>query len=250
MRNFALHRHSRRRKVLARLVAEVDRIRAGIATREELEKAHVQGITFDEALERFQIKMRASGGTERHIQTTLRHVLQILGGNEMNSITKICREAVERWIADEMQSKTRSPRTINSYLGSIKSFTQYLTDIEVLPTNPLKSIRNLNEAIDQRKKRRTMTANEVQRLLSVADSRRRLIYRLSLGTGLRSTELSLLTPNQINVERCRLTIEAAKTKNKKADVLPMKAELVQAVKEWIEENGIQPHEHPSSFSET
>jgi integrase len=58
-----------------------------------------------------------------------------------------------------------------------------------------------------------------------------LVYRLLLGTGLRSTELSLLTPGQIDFEHCRLRIEAKKTKNKKADVLPMHLDLVQSVKE-------------------
>ena len=52
----------------------------------------------------------------------------------------------------------------------------------------------------------------------------------------------MLTPNQIDFERCRLTIEAAKTKNKKADVLPMRPDLVQSVKEWVKTHGIQSHE--------
>ena len=102
-----------------------------------------------------------------------------------------------------------------------------------------------------------MTADEVSRLLRVAatgncrkpkkQKEQVLIYRLLIGTGLRSTELSLLTPNQINYEKNRLTIEAAKTKNKKADVLPMRPELVQAVKEWVQEHGIKPHERIFGF---
>jgi len=74
-----------------------------------------------------------------------------------------------------------------------------------------------------------------------------LIYRLLLGTGLRSTELSLLTPSQIDFERGRLTIEAAKTKNKKSDILPMRPDLVQSVKEWVEKHGIQPHQRIFRF---
>jgi len=121
-----------------------------------------------------------------------------------------------------------------------------------LPSHPLKFVRKLNQEIDQRKKRRAMTADEVERLFQVAESKHKnsrwktgeriLIYRLLLGTGLRSTELSLLTPNQIDFERCRLTIEAAKTKNKKADVLPMRPDLVQSLQAWIAEHGIQSHE--------
>jgi len=97
-----------------------------------------------------------------------------------------------------------------------------------------------------------MTAEEVERLMRAAVARKYrkqeksdeqvLIYRLLLGTGLRSTELSLLTPNQIDFKHNRLTVEAAKTKNKKADILPLRPDLVLLVKEWIELHGIQPHE--------
>jgi len=121
-----------------------------------------------------------------------------------------------------------------------------------LPCNPLKPIRKLNQEIDQRKNRRAMTAEEIERLLKAAETRKYqetenakeqiLIYKLLLGTGLRSTELSLLTPNQIDYERNRLTVEAAKTKNKKSDVLPLRPDLVQSVKEWVKAHGIPPHE--------
>jgi integrase len=63
-----------------------------------------------------------------------------------------------------------------------------------------------------------------------------------LGTGLRSTELSLLIPSQIDFERCRLRIEAAKTKNKKADILPLRPDLVQSLKQRIATMKIKPHE--------
>jgi len=66
-----------------------------------------------------------------------------------------------------------------------------------------------------------------------------LVYRLLLGTGLRSTELSLLTPNQFAFDRCRLIIEAKKTKNKKADILPVKPSLVRLIEERIKTNNIQ-----------
>jgi len=56
-------------KILAQYEAEVDRIKSGIVTREELIK--VQGarqVTFGDALERFRTKMVAAGNTP----TTLR----------------------------------------------------------------------------------------------------------------------------------------------------------------------------------
>ena len=240
-------------KMLARYQTEVDRIRTGVATREELAKAQFRHTTLEKALEQYRTKMVAAGITPQHITHSIKSISRICKETGINSLSDIRREAVERWMAQEVEKKVLATRTINAYLMAIKSFTHYLVDIELLPSLPLKFVRKLNQEIDPRKKRRAMTADEVERLLKVAALGKRkskkwkpgervLIYRLLLGTGLRSTELSLLTPNQINFERCRLTIEAAKTKNKKADVLPMRPDLVQSVKAWITEHGIQSHE--------
>ena len=238
--------------ILARYVAEVDRIRAGVATREELSKAHVRHITLDDALKRFRTKMTASGNTTEHVNKTEQRILRLCNETKIDTIAKIRRETIERWIASEIQKKILSPSSINHYITAIKSFVKYVVDIELLPSNPLKSIRKINEAVGQRKIRRAMTDEEVERLLQAAETRqcrskekaneRSLVYRLLLGTGLRSTELSLLTPSQIDFTRNRLTIEAAKTKNKKADVLPIRADLVLSVKKWVETHGIKPQE--------
>ena len=105
-----------------------------------------------------------------------------------------------------------------------------------------------------------MTKDEIDRLLqttAAGDERnemppdeRVLIYRLLLGTGLRSTELSLLTPSQFDFEYNRLIIEAKKTKNKKADVLPIKSNLVQSVKKRVAENNTLPTERIFSHDHT
>ena len=211
-------------QILARYEAEVARIKSGVVTREELTKAQTPKITLDDALERFRTKMVASECTAKHIDATLRYILQVFGECEIDTIEKIRRETIERWLANEMQKGVHSPRTINYHLTSVKSFAQYLTDVELLPKSPLKPIRKLNPEIGQRKKRRAMTAEEVERLLQAAAKRkcrikkqsgeRTLVYRLLLGTGLRSTELSLLTPSQIDFERNRLTIEAARQRTR------------------------------------
>jgi len=245
-------------QILARYEAEVARIKSGVLTREELTKAQTPRITLDDALDRFRTKMVANGNTPKSISTTLQQVLSLLHACNIDSLAKIRRETIERWLANEIRKREQNEaqaytsRTINHYLTSVKSFVQYLVDVELLSSNPLKSMRKLNPEIGQRKKRRAMTADEFERLLQAAAERkcrtkkqsgeRTLAYRLLLGTGLRSTELSLLTPNQIDFERNRLTVEAAKTKNKGADVLPVRPELVLLVKEWIELHSIQPQE--------
>ena len=246
-------------KILARYESEVDRVKSGVVTREELDKAQTPRITLGEALERFRTKMVATGNTPKHINLTLHRISQFCQGTSVDSLATIRRETVERWIANEIQKKVFTPSTINHYLTAVKAFVRYLVDIDLLPGNPLKSIRKLNQEVGQRKMRRAMTADEIERLLQATATRkyrtkgkteeRTLVYRLLLGTGLRSTELSLLTPSQINFKDNRLTIEAAKTKNKKADVLPLHPDLVRSVKEWVDLHSVQPHERIFHFDD-
>jgi integrase len=238
--------------MLVKYEREVDRIRTGVLTREELEKAEAPQVTLEEALERFETKMQANGCVPKYIKTTKSLVLKVLEDCGIDSLADIRRDTIERWIADQRKKGVRSAQTINVYVVSLKSFVQYLTDVELLTSVSLKSIKRLNAELDRRLIRRALTKDEVDRLLAATASgksraagqpqERVLVYRLLLGTGLRSTELSLLTPSQINIDKCRLTVEATKTKNKKPDVLPLRADLVQSLKERVKALGLKSHE--------
>jgi hypothetical protein len=58
-------------KILARYQTEIDRIRTGVATREELDKAQIQTTPLDNLIEQFRTKMIAEGRTSLHIKITM-----------------------------------------------------------------------------------------------------------------------------------------------------------------------------------
>lgn len=120
-------------QILARYEAEVARIKSGVVTREELTKAKTPQITLDEALQKFRTKMVASGNTEKHIGCTMQQALSLLGESGIDSLAKIRRETIEKWIADEIKKKVRSSRTINAYLVSVKSFHSTLRTSNFCP---------------------------------------------------------------------------------------------------------------------
>jgi integrase len=238
-------------KILAKYVAEVDQIKAGILTRKNLALAKAKKLSIEDALEKFKTKMSASGVTAGHVKKTIGHIITFCGETSIETLPSLKRDIAEQWIADNLQTKERSARTINSYIVSLKSFTKYLAEIEIIPKNPLTGIKKLNQEVDRRLIRRALTENEIERLLAVAKQRsaeHHLIYRLFLGTGLRSTELSLLVPSQVNFAKCRLTIEAAKTKNKKPDILPLRPNLTTDLKKWIDTKGTKPNERIFHFN--
>ena len=155
-------------KILAKHEAEIDRIKSGVVTRSELLRSQTRHATLEDMLEQFRTKMIAEGSSVRHVANTQRQILSFFDEAGITSVDKLLREVVEKWVATEIQSKVRSPRTINKYIGCIKAFVQYLTDLKVLLSNPLKQITKLNEQVDLRKRRRALTIEEVERLLKVA----------------------------------------------------------------------------------
>ena len=152
-------------KILARYQSEVDRIRTGVATREELDRAQIKQTPLDTLIEQFRTKMIADGRTLSHIKNTIRQIAALFHTCGIDTIAAIRREPVERWIADEIQRKKRAAGTINAFIKAVKSFMQYLTDTGVFTSSLLKSIRLLNMELDRRKIRRAMTQDEIDRLL-------------------------------------------------------------------------------------
>jgi hypothetical protein len=127
-------------QVLAQHEKEVARIKAGVITREELDRVQAKHTPLDDMLERFRTKMIADGTTARHIGDTLRKITSLFAVCEIDSLAKIRRETVEQWVANELKSKIRSVGTINSYVIAVKSFVQYLVDTDILANHPVKFV--------------------------------------------------------------------------------------------------------------
>ena len=239
-------------RILAQHEKEIDRIKAGIITREELDKVQIQQTPLKDLLKQFQKTMTASGKSAAYIKLTLQELSTVFEDCNIDSITKFQRDTIDKWIANEILRKVRAINTINGYLIAVKVFAHYLTDIGVLGSNPFRTLRKMGAEQDRRKIRRALSPEEVDRFLQATASGKNyhrlgvkdrvLIYRLLLGTGLWTTELSLLTPSQIDVENCCITIKSAKTKDKTADVLPLRSDLAESLKERIESFRLESHE--------
>ena len=72
-------------KILAKYEADVDRIRTGVATRAELDRAGTMRITISEALERLKTKMMARGDTSKHIKQTAKLITEIINDRDIES---------------------------------------------------------------------------------------------------------------------------------------------------------------------
>jgi len=246
------------RRILTQRESEVERIVSGLATREETRRAETKSEPLSHLLEKFGKKQFAAGAGQSQVDGTRRKIEYLFRAIGIRTLRDISREKMESWIVDERRSGKRSPRTINSYFVAINSFCRWAVETDRLENNPLRGIKKLNEAVDKRKNRRSLSEDELRRLFAGAKSHKyrhqrkreqcELVYRLLVGTGLRSKELSLAVPSQFDFERNCFTVKASATKNKRADVLPVRPELMARLKTWIDKYGIQPTERIFCYS--
>ncbi len=105
-----------------------------------------------------------------------------------------------------VETKGISARTANFYLQALKSFATWMVKERRAVENPLLSIEPINDKTvrrDARHERRALTAIELRALLTAAmcaptrygmtGIERALVYRLAVETGLRASELRILT---------------------------------------------------------
>ncbi len=101
----------------------------------------------------------------------------------------------------------------------------------ILQENPLAHVGRVDTRLTQQF-RRALTPDEARRLLAAAPHTRAVVYLVLLETGLRRNELNQLTLGDFELESpapC-VHVRAAITKTKKEATLPLRAEVVKAIR--------------------
>ncbi len=270
-------------KLLNSLENDVDRIRAKVVTREELDRTSAVSRPISDYIEQYRVKMVSKGNTVGYITQAQKRIEAIINDRKIKTLADLTQKNIEQWIADELERKEtppkppqkkrkkgepklptekrvvkRTPGTINTYLATLGGFTTWCVENKHLTSDPLQKIKLLNAAVGRQKERRSFTEEELKMIFVAAESRRYigrskgeehvLVYKLLVGTGLRSSELGTATVDQFDFDRCRFRVRAVATKNKKDDVLPIRPDLIAAMKEWVIRHEIKPGQRIFRYS--
>jgi site-specific recombinase XerC len=146
-------------------------------------------------------------------------------------------ERLEQHLADRRRAGI-SHRTINGDLVAVRSFCRWLIYRRRMHEDPTRGLERLNQDVDRRRERRALTDSEIGALFTVTQNSKRIAFRLTgrdrallylvaLRTGLRRGELqSLMTRSfDFSVSPPTVTVEAAKSKHRRTDILPLSAEI-------------------------
>lgn len=139
-----------------------------------------------------------------------------------------------------------SLRTIHHYISNAKQFSRWLLRDGRAKTDPLAFMTKPNPDTDRRHERRALTADELARLFAatrggkmaggLAPLDREALYRIAAGTGFRLSELRSLTPESfdLDAEPPTVTIEAGYSKRRRRDVQPIRRDLAETIRGWLD----------------
>ncbi len=194
-----------------------------------------------------------SDNSPKYVKLTMTRVRRIVNDGGFATLVGIDGEQVQSVLRSLRKSDGIGHRTYNHYIQAFDTFCNWCVVTKRLLSNPILGLERLNTAVDVRHARRALSAEEFNMLVeSARESRKRIqgfsgeqrarIYTLSYMTGLRKKEIASLTPRsfKLNVSPATVTVEAACSKHRRKDVLPLHPELVAMLQIWLK--GVEPTE--------
>lgn len=236
-------------QLAARLEDEARLRRTGMIDAEQERFAQTRQSPIDPHLDAFEESL--GDNTGKHVKLTMTRVRRIVTGCDFQTLADVNEEGVRTWLRAYCRAEDLGHRTYNHYVQAIDAFCNWCVQSKRLVTNPLSGMERLNADTDVRHQRRALTTDEFGKLVASARNSgeniqcydgetRARIYILSYMTGLRRKELASLMPRsfRLNANPPTLTVEAACSKHRRKDVLPLHAELVAMLRQWL--RGMKP----------
>ncbi len=126
------------------------------------------------------------------------------------------------------------PKTHNLYLGAAKGFFNWLVKNKLAVENPLKHADSV-KLVDEDKYRRSLTHDELDRLMQNAPDMRAFIYRVLYYTGLRHNEANGLTRADFLLDKAEpvIRIPAALAKNRRFNLIEVAQPILEDLRAFL-----------------
>ena len=197
-------------------------------------------------LDDFAEYLEDKGNTPDHVDRTVarcRRVFDLIGAATVTGVTA---GNVEACLAD-LRRGGLSPSSSNHYLRALRNFMRWMIRDRRIREDPLIGMTLLKvTAADRKRRRRNLTDEEMASLVAAANRSaepfmglsgpdRSMLYLMAANTGLRAGELASLTPESFHLNGSRSTVRCAAgyTKNREEAVLPLRSDLVAALRRWL-----------------
>ncbi len=256
------------RSVLAQLQRRAELVKAKVITSDEDATSGHQDTSLVVHFSAFRDHQKAKGMSRRidDMQSQLKRVAADCGFRRLADLDGA---AFERWLA-EQQAADMSAATRNEYRATWIGFANWCVKNHRLLSNPFVNVPRGNVKADRRRERRSLTEDELHRLLDVARQRplldamtvrrgkrkgqavanlrdetrlrlqgvgreRALIYKTLVLTGLRKNELTTLAVGQLDLDMAGpyLSLDSDDEKNRQGNDVALRRDLADDLRQWL-----------------
>jgi integrase len=202
-----------------------------------------------EHLDDFAVALRAKGNSPFHVEVVSGRARRVFDGCGFRFYGDISASKVMEHLDGLRTGMKNKPgigaQTLNFYLQACRQFCRWAVKDRRALENPLAHLEGLNVKTDRRRDRRPFTVEELRRLLKAAligperfdmlGEDRVILYWLAVETGLMAGELRSLMPESFALEADppTVTVEAAYSKHRREDTLPLRPALVKALRPFL-----------------
>lgn len=188
--------------------------------------------------------LKARGNTPKHAEDRRAQLRRLVDAMRANRLVDLTPARAQAGLAELRSKRKLALRTLNRYLVAIKSLAKWLVCEGRMESDPLVGLRSFNAQTDRRHIRRALTRVEVTKLVAAAERGdvvlglsgpdRAMMYRLAVGTGLRTSELASLEPGSFDLDGDppTVTVRAGYSKHRREDLQPMRRDLAESVRAW------------------
>lgn len=156
------------RSVLNRLERRAELVKSGVISEAEDSIADQQAVPLVEHFGKFREHLRSQEVSREHLETTRRCLARLAAECSWNWLRDMTRQSVETWMTQELEKeKPASAAAINKHITCVVTFGNWCVDNKRLALNPLSRIRKANEKADPRRRRRSLTVDELVQLMLV-----------------------------------------------------------------------------------
>jgi integrase len=196
----------------------------------------------------FLQKMCAEGVTAGHILETISDINAILIGCGFVYWDDLDAETLKQWLHEQRTSRDDFGLTTgNHYITSIKAFADWCrTQLKrQAEANPFEGVKKLDASADIRRKRRSATAEEMDKIVAATSlagtvkelcpEDRAMLYQVAMTLGPRAGECASLISESFDErdDGMTLIIEASQTKNGKEAKTPVPQALAEILRPWL-----------------
>jgi integrase len=210
---------------LQAIVDDLQREEAGIVMPRAIRDAAVRPLR--EHLETFTADLQARGRSKKYVENVKNWITRLLNACGWEMAKDVTPHSFIAW----RSGRSAASKTLNEHLNAINALLNWMQRTGLLLANPLLSVGKVETRGREKRIRRALTDDEVQRLLNVSP-RRRVVYLTALLTGLRRAELKALRWGDVHLDAPRpfLSVRASTTKNHKAATLFLRDDLAHALR--------------------